>query len=157
MNIFLEPDYTFDEYLNHFFAFLGKHNLRKTNERNVILHTIYNCKKHFTVDILQKKLEYKRYHVSQTTLYKTLALLIDADLVSKYHFPAQSTPQYEKTYRIHTHNHLYREDTSEIIEFSDDRIADIISSIENKYNIKATSYSFTIYCTSRTEEPENKQ
>ncbi len=145
----LNFNYTFDEYVNHFHVFLEEHNLRKTYERNIILHTIYEFEEHFTIDLLQEHLKYKKYHVSRTTLYKTLNLLIDAGLIIKHHFPSQATPQYEKSHITGTHNHIYMEDTNIVMEFSDSRIEEIIKSIESKYNVSAIRHSFIVYCTNK--------
>jgi Fur family ferric uptake transcriptional regulator len=144
----MKPDYTFEEYMDYFNSFLEKRNLRKTYERNVILRTVYNFEEHFTLETLLQKLQKTKEHICATTLYTTLNLFVEAGLVIKHHFPSQP-PQYEKSCNIRSHNHLYMEDTNEIIEFSDNKLLEIIKNTEDKYKVKATRYSLTIYCRNR--------
>ena len=141
-----ESDYIFDQYLVCFHAFLDKHHLRKTYERNVILLAVYDFDKHFTIEDLYKQLKRNKCHVSQTTLYKTVSLLVEAGLLLKHYFPSEPSAQYEKFFNVIAHNHVYMEDTDEVFEFSDERIKDIITDIEKKHNIKVSRHSFTVYC-----------
>ena len=145
-NMNSESDYNFDQYLDCFHAFLDKHQLRKTYERNVILLVIYDFDKHFTIEALHKQLKRNKYHVSQTTLYKTISLLVDAGLILKHYFPSEPSAQYEKFFSVVAHNHVYMEDTDEVFEFSDERINEITKDIEKKYNVKVSRHSFTVYC-----------
>ncbi len=139
-------DYTLDDYTDAFNTYLNKQNLRKTAERNMILMVIFEIEKHFTVETLQKKLKKRKYHVSKTTLYKTISLLVDAGLILKHYFPSDSSAQYEKFFNVIAHNHVYMEDSDEVFEFSDERINEIVRDVEEKYKVKALRHSFTIYC-----------
>ena len=141
-----KSDYTFDQYSECFCAFLDKNHLRKTYERNVILHAIYEYETHFTIGDLHNHLKSNKYYVSQTTLYTTIELLVEAGLILKHYFPSEPSAQYEKFFNVIAHNHVYMEDTDEVFEFSDERIKDIITDIEKKHNIKVSRHSFTVYC-----------
>ena len=141
-----KPDYTFDEYLERFLAFLSQRKLRNTHERNMILHSVYDSETHFTVDSLKENLHQKKYFVAKTTLYSTLNLLIEADLIIKHYFSSQTLPQYEKLLANGTHNHIYMEDTQQVIDFSDPRIDEIIKDIERIHNVSSMRHSFVVYC-----------
>ena len=142
----LSHNYTFDEYLECFLEFLEQQKLRKTHERNMVLHSVYDMKTHFTVDVLEKNLHKKKYYVTKTTLYRTLNLLIEAGLLVKHYFSNQTLPQYEKLYAKGTHNHIYMEETRQIIEFSDNRIEQIIKDIEKTHNVSSHKHFFVLYC-----------
>ena len=146
MDAYLNPDCTFDEYLACFLAFLKQRNLRITHERSVILNSIYESEKYFTVDSLRERLRQKKQYLSKTTLYGTLYLLVEAKFITKHHFSNQAMPQYEKLYANNAHSHIYITDTQTIIEFSDNRIEEIIKDIAKKHNISPTQYSFIVYC-----------
>lgn len=150
MEIQLMSNYTFDNYLESFHLFLEQKKLRKTYERNLIAQTIYESQSHFTFLSLMEKLHHQKHYISKATLYKTLTMLINAGLVNKHNFSVNAKPQYEKVY-IGNHNHIYMEETSKIIEFSDSRIEEIIKSIEKEYGVVSTRHSFIIYCNAKKE------
>jgi Fur family ferric uptake transcriptional regulator len=141
-----EREQALNEYLRAFNAFLDKQNLRKTVERNMILTVIFEMDTHFTVEKLQKTLKKRKYHVSKSTLYKTVSLLVEAGLISKHYFPSEPSAQYEKNFSVVAHNHVYMEDTNEMFEFSDERINELVKDIEKRYDVKAVRHSFTVYC-----------
>jgi len=49
--------------------------------------------------------EIKNYRVSRATVYNTLDLLVECDLVSKHQF-GKNLAQYEKSYGYKQHDHL---------------------------------------------------
>ena len=146
LNLESERDQALNDYVEAFNAFLDKHNLRSTVERNMIVTVIFEMETHFTVEELQKKFKKRKYHISRTTLYKTINLLVDAGLILKHYFPSEPSAQYEKFFNVIAHNHVYMEDINEVFEFSDERIDEIIKEVEKKYKVEIIRHSFTIYC-----------
>ena len=133
----------FEEYVRCFYAFLDARKLKRSSERNAILRAVFGFGKHFTVEVLQNRLQEQKCHVSRSTLYATLGLLVDSGLICKHHLPVR---QYEKFYRTDAHNHVCMEDSEEMIEFYDQRIEEIKKEIAEKYNIDVINHIFTIYC-----------
>ena len=65
--------------------YLQKNGHRKTPERYAILETIYSIKGHFGIDDLFHYMESNgKFRVSRATLYNTIVLFIDANLVIKH-------------------------------------------------------------------------
>ncbi|MDR1181579.1 MAG: transcriptional repressor [Bacteroidales bacterium] len=157
MNEHLDSDYNFDEYFNRFQLYLDQHNLRSTYERKLLLHTIYNFENHFTVGTLRAYLKSKKHFLSSSTLYKTLKVFIDAGLITKQHFSPEGFPRYEVSHFRTSHNHICMNDSDTLIEFSDDRIDEIIKNIENVYNVTVTRHSFVIYCNSKNKDKNNNK
>jgi Fur family ferric uptake transcriptional regulator len=152
MNEHLDSDYNFDEYFNRFQLYLDQHNLRNTYERKLLLHTLYNFEKYFTVKSLRAYLKSKKHFLSSSTLYKTLKIFIDAGLITKHHFSPENLPRYEVLHFQTNHNHIYINNSDTLIEFSDKRIDEIIENIENVYNVTVIRHSFILYCNSKDKK-----
>jgi len=133
-------------YVQHFYAFLDARKMNRSEERNAILRAVFDFDKHFSASTLHKKLEEQKHYVSRSTLYNNLGLLIEAGLVLKHRLPTQATPLYKKCYGSNTHNHIYMEDSKEIIEFYDKRIEEIKKDIEEKYAVEVVNQTFTLCC-----------
>ena len=142
----LENSCDFEEYVGCFYAFLDAHKLRRSSERNAILRAVFEFNKHFTIEELQTQLQKRKCHVSRSTLYAALGLMLDAGLVCKHRLPLQATIRYEKSYHQDAHNHICIEDVEKMIEFYDPRIEELKKEIAEKYNVDVINHLFTIYC-----------
>ncbi len=72
--------------------YLRQKGMRRTPERFAILDKIFATDGHFYADTLWEVLEADGYHVSLSTVYSTLKLMIDAGLLRRHQFgdqPAQ--------------------------------------------------------------------
>ena len=65
----------------HFNDYLGRHNLRRTQERIRILQEVFSTHDHFDVETLLFRLRRKKHLVSRATIYRTLKHLLDSKLV----------------------------------------------------------------------------
>jgi Fur family transcriptional regulator, ferric uptake regulator len=127
-----------------FIAYLRKHAHRKTPERFTILKEIYAFDGHFDIETLYIKMKSNKYRVSRATLYNTMDLLINCNLVVRHQF-GQNSALYEKSYKFKQHDHLICLDTKEMFEFCDPRIQEIQKSLESTFNVKINHHSLTFY------------
>lgn len=144
-----------------FTEYLSLHKHRKTPERYAILEHIYSTKGHFDMDSLYNSMKQSTFRVSRATLYNTIELLLDCDLVVKHQFGA-NVSQYERAYGNENHDHLICLSCGEVKEHKNGNLF-TPSQQKKLQRFKVSYYSMYIYGTcnkcmraKRAEEKKNK-
>jgi Fur family ferric uptake transcriptional regulator len=131
--------------LINFKALLKKNTLKFTIQREVILETLYNSDEHLTPEslhhLIQKKFPDLKTGIA--TVYRTLSLLEDSNMVTSLSFGAQGK-KYELGAKEH-HDHLICTRCGNITEFVDEQIEDRQHKISDELGFKMSDHSMQIY------------
>jgi Fur family ferric uptake transcriptional regulator len=124
--------------------FLKRGKNRITSERFEVLDAALEHEGHFGADDLYVKMKNSNSAVSRATVYNTLELLSQCDLISKRNFGDNIT-RFESNFKKQTHDHLICVDCGKITEFSDPRIKKLPQEICDNFDFEFNSYSFNIF------------
>ncbi len=134
----------YEEVLEDFKKLLKSSNLKYTKQRELILQIIYDNDGHFTPEDIYNliKMSYPEVKLGIATVYRTLTLLEEANIVSSISFGTQGK-KYEFGLKNH-HDHLVCLKCGGIEEFFDETIEKQQEEIAKKFNFKMTNHTMKI-------------
>ena len=124
-----------------FTQYLSEKTLRKAIVRDKILEQICHIKGHFNVEMLLQRLEEINFHVSRASIYNTIELLMDADLIVRHQFSSKLV-MYELKSVAATHHHAVCTKCYTVKEIKNDKI---LKEINNHKIIKFTPEYYSLY------------
>jgi Fur family ferric uptake transcriptional regulator len=135
----------YEHLLQDFKILLKKNNLKFTIQREVILETLYNSDEHLTPEALHHLIQerYPDLNTGIATVYRTLALLEESNVVTSLSFGAQGK-KYELGAKEH-HDHLICTECGTITEFVDAEIEARQHAITEQLGFEMSDHSMQIY------------
>lgn len=142
---FTERTIEYTNLLSDFKQLLKANGLKFTIQREVILEMLYNSDEHLTPEALHHLIQEKHPELNTgiATVYRTLSLLEDSDMVTSLSFGAQGK-KYELGAKDH-HDHLICTECGTITEFVDDAIEIRQQEIAKALGFKMKEHSMQIY------------
>jgi Fur family transcriptional regulator, ferric uptake regulator len=116
-------------------AYLERHGLKRSTQREIILEAFLRAGRHVSVEELLRLVKRKRPDVGRTTIYRTLKLFQDAGLASELTFGGEA--RFEPLWNRDHHDHFICSSCGAIFEFQSPEIEELQETI-------ARGISFTI-------------
>lgn len=135
-----------------FTEFLRKGKNRITPERFEVMEAALDYEGHFGADDLYIEMKNLDSTISRATVYNTLELLVQCELISKRNF-GENTTKYESNFRRQVHDHLICMDCGRIVEFVNPNLKKLPEQISNELGFDVSSHSFNIFA--RCKDPKN--
>ena len=99
--------------------FIRRKGLRRTGQRDTIVKAAFSKDEHFTADELFDRARKLDSETSRATVYRTLSLLVEAELLREIDLGDNQTT-YDPTFLDKpSHNHLVCIDCGRVVEFED--------------------------------------
>ena len=143
-----------------FAAYLAKHRLKRSEQREAIVDTFLRSQSHLSVDDLLHLVQKKRPDVGRTTVYRTLKLLQAAGLAQELELRGES--RFEREYNRAHHDHFICQHCGEIIEFESPEIERIQDEIAHSLGFVIEGHRHQIFgqcraCASRPQRAEARR
>lgn len=153
---FTERTIEYNKLLSDFKLLLKENGLKFTIQREVILEMLYNSDEHLTPEGLHHLIQQKHPELNTgiATVYRTLSLLEDSEMVTSLSFGAQGK-KYELGAKDH-HDHIICTQCGSITEFVDDEIELRQKQITEALGFVMQEHSMQIYgvCKTCQENPK---
>ena len=127
-----------------FRSFLTHRGLRQTPTRLLVLDAVYDATGHVDADEVHGQLQQRNHTVSRATVYNTLNLLLDCDLVVRHQF-GNAQAKFEAASSYRQHDHLICLDCHEVMEFCDPRIQNIQEMVADIYTFEIKRHALNLY------------
>ena len=143
-----------------FAAYLAKHRLKRSEQREAIVDTFLRSQSHHSVDDLLHLVQKRRADVGRTTVYRTLKLLQAAGLAQELELRGES--RFEREYNRAHHDHFICQHCGDIIEFESPEIERIQDEIAAGLGFVIEGHRHQIFgqcraCASRPQRAEARR
>ena len=117
--------------------------VKLTDQRKIIARVMSESQDHPDVDELYKRVSKISSRISIATVYRTVKLFEETEIVTKHEFKGGKA-RYEELSENH-HDHLIDVKSGKIIEFVDEEIEKLQKKIADKYGYKLIDHKLELY------------
>lgn len=129
-----------------FTGYLKTKGLKLTQQRSIILHKVLSTHKHFAAEELLAALKRQHKGISKATVYRTLALLEEANLLNAIDFKF-GYRMYEHTQLAghEHHEHIVCVECAKVVEFADAELETFHDRIAEQFGFEVVSHTYKIF------------
>lgn len=124
--------------------FIRRKGLRRTGQRETIVKAAFSKDEHFSADELFERARKLDSETSRATVYRTLGLLVEADLLREIDLGDNQTTYDPNFNDKPSHNHLVCIDCSRVVEFEDAHLALLNDCVARRLGFKPIRQSIKI-------------
>lgn len=124
--------------------FISLKGLRRTGQRERIAEVVFSRDEHFTADELFERVRKVDGETSRATVYRTLGLLVEADLLRQIDLGDNQITYDPNFHDKPSHNHLVCIDCGKVVEFEDDNVDVQTDCLTRRLGFKAIRQSIRI-------------
>lgn len=114
-----------------------------TGARRIIVEVLQSAEDHPDAFVLQERARKRDPSISTATVYRTLKLLEELNLISRHDF-GDGRARYEEADKEH-HDHLINLETGEIIEFHDEKLEALKQAIAEHLGYDLKDHRLELY------------
>jgi Fur family ferric uptake transcriptional regulator len=121
-----------------------KNGLKMTDQRRVIARVLSDAVDHPDVEEVHRRSNAIDSRISVATVYRTVRLLADEELVERHDF-GDGRGRYEEATEDH-HDHLIDLKSGRVIEFQNSEIERLQKAIAKEHGMKLVGHRLELYC-----------
>jgi len=132
-----------DRQMSAFHTRLKDRGLKSTSQRDDIARAFFEIGHHISAEELYAEVKKRNPHVGYATIYRTLRLLKECELVQERHFD-EGQARYESVSERH-HDHFICEKCGKIIEFENESIERLQELVARELKARLTRHKMELY------------
>ena len=126
-------------------AYLVKHGLKASRQREIIADVFFRSGGHQRIDDLLQQVRSIDPRVSQATVYRTMKLLTDCGLAKAHNFLDGQTRYERSDAEVHQHDHLICTACGRIVEFMDSRLEALQAHVATSHGFVVSHHKMELY------------
>ena len=134
-----------EEERKRFQEFLRERGLKLTQQRLQILERAVAVDEHFNAEELFELLRNDNQRISKATVYRTLALLVEAELLDTHDFERGHTLYERAAHGTAHHDHLICLGCDRVFEFHSEEIEALQEVVAKRFDFRMLSHTHQIY------------